>query len=347
VQKPVRPDFSGAMKLLRRALPRGTRIERDPTDDAGGQVHVRVPGGPSVPLWLTASKPALESRADATPVLILRTRTPKQRDRLRRRGACFIDLAGAAYIAAPGFYLDRADLPAVRIDHSRRRGSDPYSDKASLVVRRLLLASTRRRWSTSDLAEEAGVDASTASRVLRELRRRELVRDERPGQGRKSSIWVPDPEALLVDWAEAYSWENNAHIRVTAPVGSPRSFISRMQEYFAGERWALTLQAGASLIAPHASFDVIHAYVDGPEPLEEFALARGWDVTRGGKLTLMMPYYSHSTWVDLQTARGVPVVSTVQLVLDLWNYPVRGREQASHLIETLLRPIWESRDESS
>jgi len=149
VQKPVRPDFSGAMKLLRRALPRGTRIERDPTDDAGGQVHVRVPGGPSVPLWLTASKPALESRADATPVLILRTRTPKQRDRLRRRGECFIDLAGAAYIAAPGFYLDRADLPAVRIDHSRRRGSDPYSDKASLVVRRLLLASTRRRWSTS------------------------------------------------------------------------------------------------------------------------------------------------------------------------------------------------------
>lgn len=347
MQKPVRRDFSGAMTLLRRALPRGASIERGPTDDAGVYVHVRLPDGPSVPLWLTASRPALESRADGTPVLILRTRTPKQRDRLRRRGESFIDLAGAAYIEAPGFYLDRADLPAVRIADSRRRSSDPYSDRASLVVRRLLFASTRRRWSTSDLAQEAGVDTSTASRVLRELGRRELVRDERPGQGRKSSIWVPDPEKLLSDWAETYSWEDNAQLRVAAPVGSPRSFISRMQEYFAGERWALTLQAGASLIAPHAKFDVIHAYVDGPESLEMFAFARGWDVTPGGKLSLLMPYYPHSTWDDLQTARGVPVVSTVQLVLDLWNYPVRGREQAAHLIETVLRPIWESQDESS
>jgi hypothetical protein len=35
-------------------------------------------------------------------------------------------------------------------------------------------------------------------------------------------------------------------------------------------------------------------------------------------------------------------VSPLQLVLDLWHYPVRGREQAQHLIEAILEPIWDA-----
>lgn len=343
MQQSTRPELTHAVALLKRALPGEASIEPGPARDHGDDVQITLPDGPSVLLSLTASRSACdERRANVIPVLVLRTRSSRQRDQLRERGKSFIDLAGAAHIEAPGFYLDRTDLPPVRVTDVGRRGSDPYSDKASLVVRSLLSTSTTRRWSTGELAQEAEVDTSTASRVLRELRRRELVRDERPGQGRKSCIWVPDPEALLEDWARSYRWEDNLHLRVAAPVGSTRSFISRMTKFFAGERWALTLQAGASLIAPHAKFDVIHAYVDVRDSLEAFALERGWEVTSGGKLSLMTPFYAHSTWLDTQTVGGVQIVSTVQLVLDLWNYPVRGREQASHLIESVLRPIWES-----
>lgn len=336
-----------ALTLLERALPDDARLDPASAEDPEEGVQIRVPHGPSILLWLTASRAALETRrADVTPVLVLRTRNSRERDQLRRSGKSFIDLAGAAYIKAPGFYLDRTDLPSVRVADSVMRGSDPYSDRASMVVRSLLSTSTKRRWSTGGLAKEAGVDTSTASRVLRELRRRELVQDERPGQGRKSRIWVPDPEVLLEDWTRAYTWDDNPRLRVAAPVGSPRRFIPRMTRLFAGERWALTLQAGASLLAPHAEFDEIHTYVDA-DSLEQLALERGWEVTSGGKLILMTPCYSHSAWTDLQTLRGVPVVSTTQLVLDLWSYPVRGREEASHLVESVLRPIWESDDEST
>lgn len=348
VQKCKKSDSRHAVALLRRALPRGTGIEPGQARDHWQTVQITVPDGPRTLLWLTTLRPELEQRpANATPVLVLRTRNSRQRDQLRRKRQSFIDLAGAAYIEAPGFYLDRTDLPPVRIPDSTSKGADPYADKASLVVRKLLSTSRNRRWSTGDLANAAEVDTSTASRVLRELRRRELVRDERPGQGRRSCIWVPDPEALLDDWARSYSWEDNPHIRSAAPVGSPRSFISRMKKFFAGERWALTLQAGASLLAPHAKFDVIHVYLDARDSLEDFAFERGWEVTSAGKLILMTPSYSQSAWLHAQTVRGVPVVSTVQLVLDLWHYPVRGREQASHLVEAVLRPIWESENESS
>jgi hypothetical protein len=55
----------------------------------------------------------------------------------------------------------------------------------------------------------------------------------------------------------------------------------------------------------------------------------------------MLPYYSDSVWWALERRRGLPVVSALQLALDLWHYPLRGREQAEHLLETQLRPLWE------
>ncbi|MCG8469359.1 MAG: helix-turn-helix domain-containing protein, partial [Gemmatimonadetes bacterium] len=323
--------------------PAEARIESGPTRERGEDVKIVLPNGPDVLLWLTTSRSfSLKRRAKVTPVLVLRTKSSRERDQLRRRCRSFIDLAGAAYVKTPSFYLDRTDLPPIRMADSHGRGSDPYSDKASLVVRTLLTTPTSRRWSTGDLASHAGVNTSTASRVLRELSRRELVRDERPGQGRKSSIWLPDPEALLEDWTQVYTWEDNRRLRVAAPVGSSRAFISRMKRLLAGEQWALTLQAGASLVAPHAKFDVVHTYVDARDSLETFALHRGWEPTSAGKLYLMSPFYAKSVWRQSRTVRGTPVVDTVQLVLDLWNYPVRGREQASHLVETVLRPIWQS-----
>jgi hypothetical protein len=49
-----------------------------------------------------------------------------------------------------------------------------------------------------------------------------------------------------------------------------------------------------------------------------------------------MPFYTHSAWHGAQSAHGLPVVSTLQLILDLWHYPIRGREQAEHLITHVL-----------
>ena len=52
----------------------------------------------------------------------------------------------------------------------------------------------------------------------------------------------------------------------------------------------------------------------------------------------MAPYYAHGARYGIRELRGHPVVSDVQLFLDLYNYPVRGREQAEHLLEHVLGP---------
>ena len=58
-----------------------------------------------------------------------------------------------------------------------------------------------------------------------------------------------------------------------------------------------------------------------------------------------MPYYRESAFYDRQMSKGgMKVVSDLQLYLDLYDYPVRGREQAEHLYERRLRSLVERDD---
>lgn len=52
----------------------------------------------------------------------------------------------------------------------------------------------------------------------------------------------------------------------------------------------------------------------------------------GGNLHLMLLYYRKSTFFGQRKVSNIPVVSTVQLFLDLARYPLRGPEAARMLV---------------
>jgi hypothetical protein len=142
-------------------------------------------------------------------------------------------------------------------------------------------------------------------------------------------------------WTRGYDWRLNRGVAVHAPVGDLTRFMHRLPRLMpSGARWALTMQAGASLVAPHATWDRVHVYVDvpsaeGSQALTELAARAGWTPADDGRLVLLIPYYSTSVWHGLRTIDRLPVVSDLQLALDLWHYPLRGREQAEHLLGTM------------
>jgi hypothetical protein len=72
------------------------------------------------------------------------------------------------------------------------------------------------------------------------------------------------------------------------------------------------------------------------EQLRDIAASRGW-APGEGKLVLLSPRYRHSAWYGERDVQGLKVVSDLQLVLDLWNYPVRGREQAEHVLRIMTK----------
>jgi len=122
-----------------------------------------------------------------------------------------------------------------------------------------------------------------------------------------------------------------------------QAVIDVMRRASLGDGYALALQAGASLIAPYAEFDVVDVYAHDRDAAGMLAQRlEGREVQRGANLRVSVPFYRVSAFFDLQEAAGLPVVSDLQLYLDLYDYPLRGREQAEHLFERRLGPRLEA-----
>ena len=350
-----------ALALLRAALAPSVRVSLSPLKDGTRALTLAQPDGSSSILDLIPWTPAattLPSRSRGasrttrtSAVAWLTTRaTTAQRQRWRERDENFLDLAGAIRLRLPRLLVDRTDLtpprPRELASFHGQQTRNPFSDRGSLVLR-TLLAHPGRTWTTSALADAACVSMATVSLVTEALNELNLVRVRR--EGRTTAITLDDPVAVITQWARRYDWRRNKAIAFAAPVGAAEKFLYRLPRVLGSaggasrgrplrpsnrRRWALTLQAGASLLAPHARWDAIHVYVeaDGPEELIDIGERAGWPVSPSGKLVLLKPYYKTSVWHDSSVVRSFPVVSPMQLILDLWHYPVRGREQAERLL---------------
>jgi DNA-binding transcriptional ArsR family regulator len=272
-------------------------------------------------------------------VWVLRRASSRLRGKLRDSGVSFIDLSGAVHLDLPGLIVDRTDLEPVRGPQRGQRAIDPFADRASRISRVLLSHAAAREWGVRELAEAARVNPSTASRVVKALAKEELVQFER--RGRSSATWVPEPKALLQLWTRAYDWGQNERLAFNAPIGAPEKFLPRLKRVLPGSGWALSLHAGAWLIAPHATWNRVHLYYAGTEgELREVTKGAGWRPSEEGNLVVMFPFYKDSVWWRVERRQALPVVSVLQLVLDLWHYPLRGREQAEHLLESQLESVW-------
>lgn len=286
----------------------------------------------------TAGPDAKDSTKDT--IRVLRRGTPTLRRSLRERGLNFVDLAdGAVHVRLPWLIVDRTDLTRRRILSAAGPALvAPFGDHNSRVVRTMLTAQLRdhepRIWGVRELAAASRVDRTTTSKILRRLAAWDVIRLER--RGRSVAAGPIEPARLIERWSMRYDWTENATLTVHAPVGDARRFLDRLPSSVPPTlRWALTLQAGASLLAPHAAWEQIHIYADVADlsELRSVAAAVRWRPGDDGNLVLMRPVYRTTVWDDVQYVRRLPVVGRPQLLVDLWRYPLRGREQAEHLIE--------------
>lgn len=274
-------------------------------------------------------------KRDHKVIHVLRRAAPRIREELRLRGLNFVDVGtGAVRFRARGLEIDRTDLRRTPVASHRGDLRSPFSDRASLVTR-VLLSSLQRPWRLSDLAAHAKVSRALVSRVVKALDEEHLIDAQKDGRELKATL--RDPWPLFLRWAGEYRWTDNPAITVAAPVGSMQRFLNRIQEEFSSvpdsPRWALTLQAGAGQLAPRTTWDGVHIYVDcrTRSDLGQLAHALKWLPARQGKVTLLAPRYRRATWWNLQEHNRLPIVHEIQLLLDLWHYPVRGREEAEFL----------------
>lgn len=321
--------------LLEKAVSPAAEVLATDRGSAGWDAEIRRAGVAPICVKLRPWEAAAEPSAAMGDVWVLTRPGRDDLQRLRSRGLNFVALNGSVRVVHDWLLVDRTGLARRRSPPGVFKRYDPFADRNSRVTR-TLLAHPGRVWGVRELAAGAGVALGTASQVLGSLSRSGTVRVER--SGRSARVSLDDPARLLRRWLAAYTWERNERVAFHAPVGDLPRFLRRLPELLKDTRWALTLHAGASLIAPHATWERVHAYVAVPTAadLARVGVAQGWTPAEEGQVVLMKPFYRTSVWDGVKLAGPLPVVSELQLVLDLWHYPLRGREQAEHLLGTTL-----------
>ena len=327
-----------ALALLSKAISPTARVQRlDHTapGQEGAMIHVDGGRGKSANLLLSLWDKGTPGARAPNHIWVLRRTTQELRQRLRERDENFVDLGGAVRLRLPWLMIDRSDLDPVRIK-TKDETRNPFSDRGSLVLRTMWDAGVDKTWNTRELADASGVSLGLVSYVTSALQQRQLVDVQAAGRARR--IQLTDLMGIIEQWTREYDWKSNTDVAFHAPVGSTQRFLRRLPKAFENRRWALTLQAGAALVAPHATWEQVHVYADAQDAdaLHEIGHAAGWEAGEGGKVVLMVPFYKDSVWHGCRRIKGLPVVSNLQLILDLRYYPVRGREQAEHLLSTTL-----------
>lgn len=206
-----------------------------------------------------------------------------------------------------------------------------FSPMASRVVR-ILLINPKKDWSILGLSKEAKTAYGYTHRLVNALLKMGLCRKTEANR-----IVVANASELLTRWASYYDFALLNKVNAYYSLDEDLDRFVRKLSAASGHdlRYALTLQAGAALISPYVRPANIHLYVD-PETLNEWRKLLDLQLTElGGNVFLVEPY-DEAVFYKVQQRKGVRVVSNVQLYVDLYNYPARGREAAEHLRKAVI-----------
>src|SRR6059036_2084387 len=243
---------------------------------------------------------------------------------LKSNNLGFVDLSGNCYLAFENVLIEKEGKKNLR--PSTRPLRSLFAPRATRVAR-VLLVEPARAWRLEELARAAQVSLGHAHNVVKRLQ--ELAWVERDENQR---IRHGKPADLLEGWCESYTYRANEMSAYAAPERVTRAFMSAIARAATaeGRRYAFTLNAGVSLVAPSLRVPAVHCYLDGdPAPL---AAALGLRATAeaDGAVHFLAPYDPGVFYGALEKG-GLRVVCLPQLYADLLHHERRGREQAEHL----------------
>jgi hypothetical protein len=189
-----------------------------------------------------------------------------------------------------------------------------------------LLQGPLRAWKVKELAAAANVSLGHVSAVRQQLLEQEWAEEESGG------LRITKPNAVLDAWAAADRWEDRTTVReYSLLISEPLEIATRVHELLGSVPHAFSQWFAAGLRHPHTTVPLTTVYVaefPGESQLQTGFLARRVD--SAGRLRLVQPSDA-GVLNSLQLIHGLPLVSDVQLYLDLIRAGLRGDEAAAEL----------------
>ena len=332
-------DLGRALETaLERMLPRGWRATIRPTEaqeggtaaildiasPTGDRSHARVEfKSRAEPADVSRQLSWLQQRGAA--LLVAPGISARTRAILNDGGINWLEPDGDCRIAIGGLFIERS------LGGGRRREpgaaetrfvADLFAGGALRIVRWLLIE-PERSWTLTDMASRAGLTIGFVSRTFKTLARDAYVERAR------GSTRLLDRDVLLDAWATAPLPAEVRLQRVSLADG-PSAVLRGLRELEATGRYAITAEAAAEQIAPHARFSRVEVYVGDEEPWDR---ALGLTpVPRGGNVVLIRPV-DRGVFDGAFERDGLSLVSRPQLYVDLLRRGGAAAEAAAFFRE--------------
>lgn len=278
--------------------------------------------------WRLASLPLRNGGVTYVPMVVSPALPQNSRDLLREQKLAYADSSGSLYLPLPWalFYVDR---PVPRLP--RRQAQNIYKGRTNQVLH-VLLSEPGRPWHVSELAERAGVSPSTVHQVFTVLENNLWV--EGQGRGPERVRFLREPGAVLDAWKEEHalgSYERRSFYGWAQSLASLRETAVAALDTAAAP-YALTLASGAEFVAPYATtIERLSILLPQTAPVSEVAKAANLQaVEDGANVTFFLAKHPGPLLLR-RRVENLWIASDIQLYLDLWASPARGREQAEHL----------------
>lgn len=272
-------------------------------------------------------KTGLLKEPAAYPVLASFFVTPRVREICREEGAGYLDLAGNCYLRMDDLYVEKE----VEKNPFPRPGrpASLFSPVSSRVLR-AMLEEPKRTWTLRELSKTAQVSLGQTSKVCRRLSEEEYA-----GKTEKR-IQLTQAGKLLDAWREQYTLEKSTRKAYYSFERIPEQLMAKVAAMGKdkGWRYAITSFAAASLIAPFVrGVGVTTWYINDAAAIELWVKALDLRPVESGPNARIYIPYDPGVFYRTQSINDVTLVGNIQLYLDLYANPARGREQAEFLRE--------------
>ncbi len=215
---------------------------------------------------------------------------------------------------------------ALKSEHSTDQLANLFAKKATDILR-VLLVRYPKTWMLRDLAKESGTALGYTSRVSKTLIRQRLALRS----SARSELTVMAPEDLLKRWAAYSNFVANTQF---VEYYSREEDIGKFLNGFRGtprKNYALTGLSGALLAEPFVRPVNTHIYVRKKSDAMAWADELGlMPIEENGNVKFAIAA-SDGIFYGAKEIDGINVVSDIQLYVDLYNYPARGREASDAL----------------
>jgi hypothetical protein len=256
--------------------------------------------------------------------------SPKSGEICRKEGIGYLDLAGNCYLCFDGVFIEQEGK--YNPFKEKRDLRSLYSPKAERVLR-VLLNNSGRGWKIEELGKEAQVSLGQVFNVKKRLMDREWIQVE------KSGFMLNEPEQLLREWEENYSFRRNRVLDFYSMKG-PTQIEMDLVEYCNSKKlkYAFTGFSGAARLAPAVRYQRAMAYLKDlkEDVVSQLALK---EVSSGANVSLFIPY-DEGIFYGIREVDGAQVASPVQVYLDVRTFRGRGEEAAKVLLDQVIRPSW-------